>query len=689
MATSTRPGDVMAGRYRLIDLLSESGGGRFWRAHDAILERFVALHVIPEDDPRAPMLVEAARTSAAVLDSRILRVLDAATEDGRCFVVNEWGNGISLDILVTHAGPLGPRRAAWLVADVAGAITAAHAAGVAHGRLNPENVLIDSFGSVRLIGLCVDAALHGLPAGDVRNDVEDLGGLLYCALTATWPGPSGSIVPAAPRENEEFLSPRQVRAGVPKPLDALWREFDCTSDHDRRRWRESDHPDVSSAQAVASELLAFVGDPTGMPEALAQSIPPINELRPVWLPAVADPLPYDADSRDDLPVVAPAAAVGAGGVADTADTADTGDSGDTADSGDTGEIPDADQHGAVATTSVIGGPQQATEPATEPAGLADPPVPLVTELPTEPGMPVFGEDEDVEWLRTRNTPPPPPPPFEDPPERELFAPDPPDGSPVRRPRPGVVPPEHPRPFAGAPGSSGRSPDGFWPWDTDPGSLSDDTGTDEAVPGRSWLRLAMAMALALLLLMAVAVAFNLGRGRTALGGDPDPEPEPTAESTAPAVQAPVLRNVTATDFDPLGDGEEHRGEVGNLVDGDPATTWSTQTYLDQLGPPPGLKTGVGLVLDLGEPREVSAVEVRAGQGRTALALYAADEAPTAAPTGSPAATAEGSGRLALVPEPSGEEPAPVVGRYLVLWLTSLPEVAGDFRAELSEVVVRGR
>ena len=44
--TSTRSGDVLAGRYRLIDLLSESGGGRFWRAHDRVLERFVALPTI-------------------------------------------------------------------------------------------------------------------------------------------------------------------------------------------------------------------------------------------------------------------------------------------------------------------------------------------------------------------------------------------------------------------------------------------------------------------------------------------------------------------------------------------------------------------------------------------------------------------------------------------------------------------
>ncbi|MCX6398753.1 MAG: protein kinase family protein [Propionibacteriales bacterium] len=650
MATSTRSGDVLAGRYRLIDLLSESGGGRFWRARDAVLERFVALHVISDADPRAAGLVEAARTSASVLDPRILRVLDAEQEDGRCFVVNEWGTGISLDILVTNAGPLGPRRAAWLVSDVAAAIARAHAAGVTHGRLNPENILIDRYGSIRIIGMCVDAALHGLPPGDVDGDLQDLGGLLYCALTGTWPGPSGSIVPAAPRENDAFLSPRQVRAGVPKPLDLLWREFDCTQDHGRRRLIGSDHPDVSTAQGIAAELLSFVGDPTGMPGALAQSIPPINELRPVWLPAVEDPLPHDS-SRDDIPVVAAE------------------------------PVPVwADER-----TLEREEPDDATD-ATD--GDEDPPIPLVSELPTEAGIPLFGgDDEDVQWLRTRSTPPPPPPPFEDPPERPLFATDPADGSAVRRPRPDAVSLTGPHP--GDPGEDGVRPHGYWPWDTGGVNAPDaeDTSEDEAVPGRNWLRLAMAVGLAVLLLVAVAIAFNLGRGRTALGGDPDPEPTESATSTK-AAQAPVISGITPTDFDPLGENGENPDGLPNLFDGDNATVWSTQTYDDQLGSPLGLKTGVGLVLDLGRKRDVRTVDLRIPNGTAKVQLFSFDTVPIAAPSGKPVASATGSGRLTLTPRDEGATAATPDGRYLVLWLTALPEVPGGFRAEISEVVVRG-
>src|SRR5688572_28609636 len=90
-----RPGDVLAGRYQLVDLLDESAGGLFYRAHDASLDRSVAVHIIRADDDRATLLREASRTSARVVDRRLLRVLDVnetvdqTARDGSalCYVV--------------------------------------------------------------------------------------------------------------------------------------------------------------------------------------------------------------------------------------------------------------------------------------------------------------------------------------------------------------------------------------------------------------------------------------------------------------------------------------------------------------------------------------------------------------------------------------------------------------------------
>ncbi|MGL5825489.1 MAG: protein kinase family protein, partial [Nocardioides sp.] len=98
MEPSRGPGDLLANRYRLGDLLHESHGGRYLRARDLVLSRDVAVHVIAVGDPRADALLAAARRSAGLTDRRILRVLDADLWNEVCYVVTEWADGTSLDV---------------------------------------------------------------------------------------------------------------------------------------------------------------------------------------------------------------------------------------------------------------------------------------------------------------------------------------------------------------------------------------------------------------------------------------------------------------------------------------------------------------------------------------------------------------------------------------------------------------
>jgi len=200
------PGTVFAGRYRLDDLLTESDGARFWRATDTILARSVAIHAVSSSDERAPHLLEAARVSATVTDPHLLRVLDCSDDNGVTWVVHEWGDGISLDLMLQQ-GTLPPSRAAWLAREVAEAIAAGHAQGVAHGRLNPEAVLVTHAGAVKLIGYVVDATLERPRPPDPlygelderEADVINLAGILYAALTGRWPGVARSAVPTVSR----------------------------------------------------------------------------------------------------------------------------------------------------------------------------------------------------------------------------------------------------------------------------------------------------------------------------------------------------------------------------------------------------------------------------------------------------------------------------------------------------------
>lgn len=590
-----RPGDVLASRYRLTVLLHDRNGGRFWRAHDLVLARDVALHLIPEDDPRGPLLEEAARRSATVQDPRLLRVLDSNSVDGLHYVVNEWGEGVSLNNLVADE-PLSPVRAAWLVSEVASMIAAGHDAGIAHGRLVPENVLLDTTGAVKIIGFAVDAALHGLPPGRTTADLTDLGGLLYAALTGRWAGVSESAVPAAPLEHGRPLRPRQVRAGVPRLLDGI-----CES-------LLGGGTRFASAADVAEALTDYVGDPTLVAEAEA------HRLRTGALPAHR-PGSGDTDATGKLPAV----------------------------------------------------------PA-EPATAAPDDTMLVDVLDEEPdhaddvertqvGAPVFDDLADAavadpDWHTPSEVAPAPPPPFEEVPERPLFAPDPPEGR-LRR-----LPP---------PTSDER---GYWPFGNT-GELPavpvveepDRTGED---PGRNWLRIALVLLAVLVLLPVAYVIAGLVQndGDTSSSG---------GRSGGPSASATVVDTVTATAFDPTGDGGEHSDEAARAVDKDPATAWTTEGYHQQFGS--GFKPGVGLVLDLGSSRSVASVEVEVEGGPTTIQLLAAGETPPKTVEGlAKAASGNGSGTITLTPKKA------VDSRYVVLWLTSVPQVDGEFRGTIAEVEV---
>ena len=674
MPQSARRGDVLADRYRLDDLLSESGNGRFWRAHDQVLDRPVALHCIAEDDPRAERLTEAARLSATVLEPRILRVLDADRRDGMVYVVNEWGAGTSVDIMVTGEGPLSPRRAAWVTAEVAASMSAAHARRIPHGRLVPENVLIDQAGSVRLIGFCVDAALHGLPPGDLSQDVTDIGGLLYFLLTGKWAGQSPSSMPTGMRDHDRWLRPRQVRAGIPRLLDTLCDHVLNPYVAAPAAWDVNLH----TARGIAEALRDYVGDPTGLIEPA-----PVNGIRGAGALAVPERRPEhppEPAPPDDLP---------AGPETDPETGAETGPE----TGADTGAaavpVPASEPTRVIPAASAEPPPLLPPEPGGEPGD--DPPLlaeqgPLSTpatpadiptqapptDIPTQAGMPIFDDaTDDVAWLERRSEPPPPPPAFEDPPERPLFAPEPEDGGPVRKPRPG---------------STTTHSGEYWPWDrTGPNTgsgvipVTEDEPDADEVPGRSWLRLAFLIAAALLLLLALVVAYNLGRGKTPLGAEPDPGPSDESSQTTDSLTP--ITGTTASDLDPQGEPQEEYPDLAALaVDGDPETFWRTETYFDQLGPG-GLKTGVGLYVDLGEPREVAQIDLTVIGNPTSVAYYLTDTEPTGVADLTPLEEvtldrAQVRTRL--------DEPA--TGRYLVVWLTELPAVDGGFRGEIAEIVV---
>jgi len=267
-------------RYTLRALISSAGGQgiELWQAYDPVLDRRVALSIIPRTHPRAAAAAQAAREAATVEHRNLVAVLDVLDEvsiaDEDCTViVHEWAPGRTLvDLFEEREGePLPVADAVHLSRQITLAILTAHRAGIVHGRIRPGCLLIsgstdpDGEGEVRVRGLGVDRALWGeSPQPPVAHpDAHGIGSLLYTAITARWPEGLADGVSGAPRHAGQLLTPTAVVADVPGYIDDIcWRSIDARiwgfTPTVRSRGKVTEIPSYEDLDAL---LLALGGPP--------------------------------------------------------------------------------------------------------------------------------------------------------------------------------------------------------------------------------------------------------------------------------------------------------------------------------------------------------------------------------------------------------------------------------------------
>jgi tetratricopeptide (TPR) repeat protein len=241
--TDSKSGEARAARYRIDRELGRGGMGIVYRATDLVLDRAVALKVLPDqlrDNPQALRnFIREAKAAAKLNHPNIVTVYDAGEQDGRTYIAMEYVDGTTLKAIVKQRGPLAPRAISHVLAQVCEGLQYAHAQKIVHRDIKTANLMwtrekkakIMDFGLAKVVeDLNHTTLVSGTPYYmspeqtegtnvDHRTDLYSLGVTAFELATGAVPFREGNVayhhVHTAPPD------PRTLRPELPAPLADL------------------------------------------------------------------------------------------------------------------------------------------------------------------------------------------------------------------------------------------------------------------------------------------------------------------------------------------------------------------------------------------------------------------------------------------------------------------------------------
>ena len=209
------PGAIIAGRYEILQVLGEGGMGTVYKAKDRELDRIVAVKTIRPELAGNPAIIKRFKQelilARQVTHRNVVRIYDLGEASEVKFITMEYIEGRDLASLLREKGKLAPKEAAEIIEQVCRGLEAAHAEGVIHRDLKPQNIMRD--------------AQHRIVVMDF--------GVAHLADAAEIKPPTPPSEEAPTIQAQSFYSRTGVLVGTPaymSPEQALGKETDARSD---------------------------------------------------------------------------------------------------------------------------------------------------------------------------------------------------------------------------------------------------------------------------------------------------------------------------------------------------------------------------------------------------------------------------------------------------------------------------
>ncbi len=308
-----KDGIFLGNRYEVLSKVGAGGMADVYKGRDTMLNRYVAIKVLKreyrEDEDFVRKFRSEAQAAAGLLNPNIVNVYDVGEDRGLNYMVMELVEGITLKDYIEKKGRLSHKEVISIAIQMCNGIGAAHAAGIIHRDIKPQNIIISRDGKVKVTDFGIAKAVTSNTISsnamgsvhytspeqarggysDVKSDVYSIGITLFEMVTGQVPFDGDSTVSVAIKHlQEEITPPSEIVRDIPYSLEQII--LKCTQKNGERRY--------ATTGALIQDLKRSLVDPDGD----FVVIPPLRNANTVII--TDDELDdirhsYDDDDYDD------------------------------------------------------------------------------------------------------------------------------------------------------------------------------------------------------------------------------------------------------------------------------------------------------------------------------------------------------------------------------------------------------